>query len=149
MTIRKWTERDAEHLRMLYAQGRSDSDIAYIMSRDRVLIRRKRLAANLGPALGKPGGCSPVRTAAHREKISEGLRRHWQTRPDREEAIRIKTAYLAGAKSSGSRGRRTRPPKGTPERRLFDKLADLMGAKRAHAEWRKQPPVHQGNPDAD
>lgn len=80
---------------------------------------------------GRPKG-KPL-PAEHREKIREFFRKKWQDpeyRTAQTERLRRQQAKASAA--SAAKGRFL-PPKGTPERRLYNKISGILGAKAAHA----------------
>lgn len=87
---------------------------------------------------GRPKG-TPQSPEA-RAKISAAMRHRWQN-PEYRAFIRSLHEGAASYRTPEYRAKMakakaTRPPAGTPERRLFDKLARVLGARVAHQELR-------------
>lgn len=145
------SQRDTEILRQLYAQGRSDADIAYILSRDRGTVRAWRRKLGLGPPKGVPGGkIRGQRSPEQRAKIAASMVAFWQTRPDRAEAAARSASYLSRACSANSSKRYRQPAKGTPERKLYRKIQEAIGTRAARAAWlagQLSPVLPSVNPD--
>ena len=102
-----------------------------------MVINGKRLSQNPKreewkkiPRTGRPKGIKM--SAETRAKHSETMRRRWSG-PEREKLLAI---AARGRKRCHEMhpdfNKRTLPPKGTPARRLFNKLAGALGAKTAH-----------------
>lgn len=87
---------------------------------------------------GRPKG-TPQSPEA-REKISAAVRARWSG-PERKALEARALAALEKARQSPRCGWRPilRPEPGTSERKLFEKIARVLGAKSAHAEMRRAP----------
>lgn len=137
--MRRWTDRDSEFLRRLYAQGWSDKAIAAMMGFDRQTVRHWRRSLAVGPAKGVPGGKQrPPRTLEQRARIAASMREFWRTRPDRAEMVAKVTGYLPKALKASIQKRKRRrwwPERGTPEYRQYAKLVAIMGPAAARTAW--------------
>lgn len=82
------------------------------------------------PRTGRPKGIKM--SAEARAKHSEAMRRRWAG-PEREKLLEMASRGRKRCREINPLfNQRVRPPKGTAERRLFDKFAGALGAKRAH-----------------
>ena len=106
MRGRRWTEADDAMLRTLHARGLTDAAMAPVMGILRGAIGKHRRLLGLPTVPVKRGGWTF--SAETRARFSAAQRERW-------------------------RKRWRRPPKGTPERRLYNKLRDALGAQSARA----------------
>lgn len=91
------------------------------------------MSARKGP--GRPRGIPQSPEA--RAKISAAVRARWAG-DERESLLACARAGLARARELHPElVRKTRPEPGSPERRLFNKIAVQLGAQAAHAELRR------------
>lgn len=82
------------------------------------------------PRSGRPKGIKM--SAEARAKHSEAMRRRWSG-PEREKLLEMASRGRKRCREINPLfNQRTRPPKGTAERRLFNKFAGALGAKKAH-----------------
>jgi hypothetical protein len=84
--------------------------------------------------MGRPKGSKQSPEA--RAKISAALRERWK---NPEYRAFIRSLHLGGGNYRTPEYRAkmtTRPPAGTPERKVFDKVAQILGAAAAHREMR-------------
>ena len=104
------------------------------------VINGRRLAAHPKqeewhkiPRTGRPKGIKmSAETCA---KHSASMRRRWAG-PEREKLLAMASRGRAKVvEMYPDFNRKTRPAPGTPERRLFEKIADALGAAAAHAEF--------------
>jgi hypothetical protein len=128
-----WNAWDDEDLRKLWAQGKSDPEIAIEMDRHRQMIYLHRKKLGL-PGIGKAG--SPPgwkHTPEARAKVSEANRRRWQMDP----TIRAKVLQNLSRGPEGAKKKRFWPQRGTPEYRLYRKLVAALGPAVARAEFQR------------
>ncbi len=127
---RPWTAKDDELLRRFHAESKSDEAIGYIIGRHRVVIQRHRVKLKL-PAVAKagsrPGWQHTPETLA---RMSEALRQRW-ARPGYRETH---GQHIHQARAAYLQKRFRRPPKGTQEHRLYNKLCEALGPEQARQE---------------
>ncbi len=127
---RPWTTKDDELIAKFWKEGKSDGDIAYIIGRIRPVVQKRRAKLKL-KAFRKRGPFPGWKhTQETRDRISAALVERWKNPAYKAAHV----AKLAKARAVLLGGCFRRPPKGTQEYRLYNKLCEELGPERARAE---------------
>lgn len=124
----RWSEADDAWLRRLHAERKSDATIAYILSRTKIAVCRRRNKLGLKPVgkAGAPKGFTMPDSA--RERVGQASRERWADPEYR--ARNLPNVYAALQKSHDRRFRR---PQG-PDLTLYRKLRNALGVQQARQE---------------
>ncbi len=127
---RPWTEADDAWLRKLNAEGKNDGAIAYILTRTKTAVRRRRHSLGIEP-IGRPGAPKGWKMPpAALAKSAEASRQRWKNPAYR-------AVMLLGARKGREkilRARFRRPPPGTDACKRYCKLRNVLGPERARQE---------------
>lgn len=129
-TRRPWTEADDDLLRKFHAEKKTDRDIGYILDRHHQVVFLRRKVLKL-PSVAKRGAHKGWHhTADAKARIGASNSKRWQDPEYRaSHAPLILTAQKIWQETCFRR-----PPKGTPEEKLYRKLMESLGPERARQE---------------